>query len=337
MEQRQFEQAVQHMIHNEGVDRLTPERVAYKLGIDARNAERMLDRMVTEGSLELDSDDQGNLFYFMPGVGSGGVFTPGSELGPAPQPLNDARESSRPSGTEGAGQQGRGGYGSGPYGNGVPYGAPSYGAGGGAPPYGTQPPNYGTGTPYSAPGSSPAPYSPPGGAYGSPAGPPSYRQPAAPHAGNQGAFGNPYGAAAPPHYGAPPPQHGGAPRYGSPGHQQFRGGSPYGQPGGSPNYQYGPPGVGAAYAYGSRALVPTGYQSGAVEPKSPAIAGILSAIFPGAGQLYNGQIGKGLVFFFVTFTLIMFSFPLGAMTYLWNIFDAFGTSKRINAYGVLPP
>jgi len=35
-------------------------------------------------------------------------------------------------------------------------------------------------------------------------------------------------------------------------------------------------------------------------PKSPALAGILSLVFPGTGALYNGQIGKA-IFYMITF------------------------------------
>ena len=75
MEKAQFEKAVLSMVHNEGTERLTAANVAYKLGLSVKAAERQLDELVTEGGLELDSDDNGNLFYYVPGVSGGGVFS----------------------------------------------------------------------------------------------------------------------------------------------------------------------------------------------------------------------------------------------------------------------
>mgnify|MGYP002619665128 CR=1 FL=1 len=67
MDARQFEQAVLHMVYAGGHQRLTPVSVAYHLGLPVKTAERELDRLVGDGTLELDSDDEGNLFYFVPG------------------------------------------------------------------------------------------------------------------------------------------------------------------------------------------------------------------------------------------------------------------------------
>ncbi len=78
MDQRQFEQSVLQMVHARRVDRLTPAAVSQEFNLTVRDAEKALDRMVTEGKLELDSDDEGNLFYFVPGLGTAGVFTQGT-------------------------------------------------------------------------------------------------------------------------------------------------------------------------------------------------------------------------------------------------------------------
>ncbi len=76
-------------------------------------------------------------------------------------------------------------------------------------------------------------------------------------------------------------------------------------------------------------------------PKSPFLAGVLAFFFPfGAGQLYNNQYRKALVFFFVCAGLIttlsttgegevFLSLTLGGF-YFYQLFDAVQTSGRIN-------
>jgi TM2 domain-containing membrane protein YozV len=58
--------------------------------------------------------------------------------------------------------------------------------------------------------------------------------------------------------------------------------------------------------------------------KEPGIALLLSIVFPGAGQFYNGHIGKGIVVL-LTFWLLI--------PYIWSLFDAFRSAKRINQFG----
>lgn len=55
--------------------------------------------------------------------------------------------------------------------------------------------------------------------------------------------------------------------------------------------------------------------------KNPAIAVLLSMFIPGAGQIYNGQIGKGI--------LILISACL-VVPYIFGIFDAYFIAKKIN-------
>lgn len=309
MEQRQFEQAITHMVHTEGVERLTPGDVARRLGIERKEAERLLDRMVTEGRLELDSDDDGNLFYFVPGVGAGGVFTVGSGLGSVPQtPMDDPSTDANPWG------------------------------GATAPPPQSPPPANPWGNPYS---SAPAP--PPPSQHGAPppqgwgygqGQPPQQGWAPQPPPGWQGAPppANPYGHAGPSWGPAAPPQ----PHWGPQGPPPPQSYNPYAMPQPHPAHahaQHGMPPYAQGY-YGHNALVPV-----AQEPKSPGTAAILSLFFPGAGQLYNGQIGKGLTFFFLTMMLFMpiYSIPLALVPYVWSVIDAYQTSRRINAYGLLPP
>jgi len=69
--------------------------------------------------------------------------------------------------------------------------------------------------------------------------------------------------------------------------------------------------------------------------KNPAVAAILSFFFMGLGQIYNGQIGKGLIFI-VTYTfsiLLMFIF-IGFIStpILWilGMIDAHRSAQAIN-------
>jgi hypothetical protein len=74
------------------------------------------------------------------------------------------------------------------------------------------------------------------------------------------------------------------------------------------------------------------------QPKSPAGAGILSGFFPGAGQLYNGEAPKALLFFLI-FAGCISMMPRGphpflplifAGFYIYQIIDAVQTAKAIN-------
>ncbi|MFC1577195.1 hypothetical protein ACFL3N_02530 [Candidatus Omnitrophota bacterium] len=58
-----------------------------------------------------------------------------------------------------------------------------------------------------------------------------------------------------------------------------------------------------------------------INRRSPGLAAFLSLIIAGSGQMYNGQIGKGLFILF-TFWLII--------PWLYGVFDAFFTAKKIN-------
>jgi TM2 domain-containing membrane protein YozV len=58
--------------------------------------------------------------------------------------------------------------------------------------------------------------------------------------------------------------------------------------------------------------------------KNPGIAMLLSIIFPGGGQFYNGHAGKGI--------LIMCTFWL-VIPWIYGIFDAYACANRINRVG----
>ena len=70
--------------------------------------------------------------------------------------------------------------------------------------------------------------------------------------------------------------------------------------------------------------------------KNPGLAAVLSFFFAGLGQIYNGQLGKGLILmvidvlnFFLIFILI--GFVTGLITKIYAISDAYNTAKRINS------
>lgn len=67
--------------------------------------------------------------------------------------------------------------------------------------------------------------------------------------------------------------------------------------------------------------------------KSAGLAAVLSAIWPGLGQIYNGEIGKGVaimvvqvVNFILLFVLI--GFLTGFAVWVWAIYDAYTVAER---------
>ncbi|MBI2566548.1 MAG: hypothetical protein HYV63_05910 [Candidatus Schekmanbacteria bacterium] len=68
--------------------------------------------------------------------------------------------------------------------------------------------------------------------------------------------------------------------------------------------------------------------------KDPFLAGLLSFLMPGLGQVYNGQIGKGIGMFF--FSALTWVFLLGWVVMIWSITDAFRAAKHLNSAAALP-
>jgi TM2 domain-containing membrane protein YozV len=70
--------------------------------------------------------------------------------------------------------------------------------------------------------------------------------------------------------------------------------------------------------------------------KDPAVATLLSFLLPGIGQLYNGQVGKGVGFIllsmFVNFPLMFVGIGFFTMlaTWVWGMIDAHSTAEKIN-------
>jgi len=74
--------------------------------------------------------------------------------------------------------------------------------------------------------------------------------------------------------------------------------------------------------------------------KNSGLAAVLSLLIPGLGQMYDGKIGRGLLFLFVvvplTVIIAMFFFWLILPLFLplafwiWNIFDAYNICNEYN-------
>ena len=89
-------------------------------------------------------------------------------------------------------------------------------------------------------------------------------------------------------------------------------------------------GAGTPESTGERAMaeVPKFY-------KNPATATVLSFFFMGLGQIYNGQIGKGVLFivlYSVSLCLmwIIIGFVTTPILWIWGMIDANNSAKRIN-------
>jgi TM2 domain-containing membrane protein YozV len=70
--------------------------------------------------------------------------------------------------------------------------------------------------------------------------------------------------------------------------------------------------------------------------KSPGLAAVLSFFVCGLGQIYNGQILKGLIFlvaYAVSWMMmwIVVGFITTPVLWIWGIVDAYRTAQRINA------
>jgi TM2 domain-containing membrane protein YozV len=69
--------------------------------------------------------------------------------------------------------------------------------------------------------------------------------------------------------------------------------------------------------------------------RSPIIAAILSLIVAGLGQIYNGQIGKGVIFIVIqlingALTAVLIGWILLPIVGLWAMIDAYLTAKHNN-------
>ncbi|MCC6406283.1 MAG: hypothetical protein IT453_03885 [Planctomycetes bacterium] len=69
--------------------------------------------------------------------------------------------------------------------------------------------------------------------------------------------------------------------------------------------------------------------------KNPSIAAVLSFLCTGLGQIYNGEIGKGIVFivlYFISWGLmfVLIGFVTTPLLWIWGMIDAYRSAERIN-------
>jgi len=75
--------------------------------------------------------------------------------------------------------------------------------------------------------------------------------------------------------------------------------------------------------------------------KNPGLAAVLSAVWAGLGQIYNGEIMKGILIMFAYgvsafLTLVVIGFITTPIIWIWSIWDAYKTAERINKGEVKP-
>ena len=93
----------------------------------------------------------------------------------------------------------------------------------------------------------------------------------------------------------------------------------------------------------ARARSPSSPTGGAqaVAPKSPGLALAASFLVPGLGQLINGEIAKGLVFFVayvvgIVAVLVLVGFLIVPVVWIWAMVDAYSSAKQWNLrHGIL--
>jgi TM2 domain-containing membrane protein YozV len=71
------------------------------------------------------------------------------------------------------------------------------------------------------------------------------------------------------------------------------------------------------------------------QPKNPTLAAILSFLINGLGQIYNGEIGKGILILVIQvinlfLTTIFIGFITGPIVFIWSVYDAYKVAERLN-------
>jgi TM2 domain-containing membrane protein YozV len=71
--------------------------------------------------------------------------------------------------------------------------------------------------------------------------------------------------------------------------------------------------------------------------KNPGLAAVLSFFWMGLGQIYNGQIGKGILFmvmygFSFLLMFILIGFITTPIMFIYGIWDAYSSAEKINRW-----
>jgi len=74
----------------------------------------------------------------------------------------------------------------------------------------------------------------------------------------------------------------------------------------------------------------------AVTYKNPGLAAVLSFFWMGLGQIYNGQIGKGVLFIVaysisLLLMIVLIGFITSPILWIWGMYDAYKCAEKINA------
>ena len=70
--------------------------------------------------------------------------------------------------------------------------------------------------------------------------------------------------------------------------------------------------------------------------KNPGLAAVLSFFYMGLGQIYNGQIAKGILFIVVysmsiAMMLLLIGFITTPILFIYGMYDAYKSAEKINA------
>jgi TM2 domain-containing membrane protein YozV len=69
------------------------------------------------------------------------------------------------------------------------------------------------------------------------------------------------------------------------------------------------------------------------ESRAPGIAAVMSFVIPGAGQIFNGQIGKGIMMCCLyavgwIFVVFLIGIPIVLGVWAWAIYDAYSVAEN---------
>jgi TM2 domain-containing membrane protein YozV len=70
--------------------------------------------------------------------------------------------------------------------------------------------------------------------------------------------------------------------------------------------------------------------------KNPGVAAVLSFFYCGLGQIYNGQILKGVLMFAaysvsILLMYVLIGFVTTPILWIWGMYDAYKTAEKINS------